>query len=138
MFVLHPQLEADTLPLMNLKVSTVLLMNDCRFPWIILVPQLENIREITDIPEELSATFYEEMKSVVKIVQSTFTAEKINIGALGNKVPQFHFHIIARFSTDEAWPNAVWGHGIRKVYDDSQAQEIIQQIQQKLKERFHM
>ncbi|MGE0754001.1 MAG: HIT domain-containing protein [Alphaproteobacteria bacterium] len=108
-FKLHPQLAADTIPVGDLAVCRVLLMNNCLFPWLVLVPQREGLREIFDLGEEDYQAVMNEIRMVSAHFAAHAKAHKINIAALGNMVPQLHIHIIARFETDAAWPNPVWG-----------------------------
>jgi len=113
-FALHPQLAADGIELARWPLSLVLLMNDGRFPWLILVPQRGGLREIHDLPTAERAVLVEEIARAGRLMQSAFRADKINTAALGNQVPQLHVHIIARFACDAAWPNPVWSRGARR------------------------
>lgn len=130
MFSLHPQLEADTLPLGDLPLCRVLLMNHADFPWLILVPRrmrssseavAQNYyRELFDLPAAEYAGVMEEIRMVAGKFKTHTQADKINIAALGNQVPQLHIHIIARFTQDKAWPNPVWNSGIpARKYDEN-------------------
>jgi diadenosine tetraphosphate (Ap4A) HIT family hydrolase len=112
-FALHPQLAADTVELARWPLSLVLLMDDGRFPWIILVPQRAGLREIHDLPAVERAVLIEEIARAGRLMQSAFRADKINTAALGNQVPQLHVHVIARFTGDPAWPNPIWSTGAR-------------------------
>ncbi|MBB4196888.1 diadenosine tetraphosphate (Ap4A) HIT family hydrolase [Rhodoblastus sphagnicola] len=119
-FAIDPRLEADTIPLGDMALSRVLLMNDSRFPWLVLVPRRAGLVEITDLtPFERRALFEEAALAVDRLKHLT-GAKKINLGALGNIVSQLHFHVVARFETDAAWPGPVWGAGVAKPYDDPQ------------------
>ena len=111
MFTLHPQLARDTFYLGNLLLSRVLLMNNAYFPWIVLVPEREFLVELTDISASGRMLLMEESVSVVTILKKLYLPDKINIATLGNVVPQFHMHIVARFKTDSVWPDPVWGNG---------------------------
>lgn len=108
-FTLHPTLANDTFPVCDLSLCTVLLMNNQRFPWLILVPKQPDLREITDLPADLQHTLMDEITHASRTLQHHTKADKMNIAALGNMVPQLHIHIIARFSGDKAWPSPVWG-----------------------------
>ncbi|MDX2073969.1 MAG: HIT family protein [Alphaproteobacteria bacterium] len=125
MFSLHPQLEADTQPLGDLPHCRVLLMNHADFPWLILVPRGEAVaqnyyRELFDLPPEKYAQAMEEVRMVAGKFKAHTQADKMNIAALGNQVPQLHIHIIARFTQDKAWPNPVWNSGIpARKYDEN-------------------
>lgn len=108
-FALHPRLEADTLVLGDLPLCRVLLCLDGRYPWVILVPRREGVREIHELSAEHRATLMEEQAAVAAAMQAALSADKMNVAALGNMVPQLHVHVIARFEGDDAWPGAIWG-----------------------------
>ena len=110
-FILHPRLEADTITIGDLALSRVLLMNDSRFPWVILVPRRNEMRETIDLSQVDQLQLFGEMQSVLKAMRIAFEPDKLNLGAIGNLVPQLHIHVIARFKNDAAWPNPVWGFG---------------------------
>ena len=108
---LHPQLANDTMPVGDLALSRVLAMNDARYPWIVLVPRRDGVMEIFDLNANDRATLMEEISRASEALKKLTGAAKINIGALGNLVPQLHIHIVARNQGDAAWPGPVWGHG---------------------------
>lgn len=116
-FSLHLTLEADTMPLGMLPLSYVLLMNNMLFPWVILVPRRPDISEITELLPIERGELMEEIALISGMMQSIYAPDKMNIAALGNMVPQLHIHVIARYKTDEAWPNPIWGRG-SKPYSD--------------------
>jgi diadenosine tetraphosphate (Ap4A) HIT family hydrolase len=124
-FSLHPNLAADTFFLAELELSDVLLMNDQRFPWCILVPRLTGLRELHDVPAESKPVFWREIDDVANALQKHSNAHKMNVAALGNMVPQLHVHVIARQIDDPAWPGPVWGVGVAQAYDDAQANREI-------------
>ena len=117
-FVLHPRLAADTLPVADLPLSRVLLMDDARFPWLILVPRRPALREITDLPAGERAALMEEIALASRALEREVGAEKLNVGALGNVVEQLHIHVVARFAADPAWPGPVWGSGAAVPYSE--------------------
>ena len=110
-FTLHPKLAADCEPLAELPLCKVLLMRDHRFPWLILVPRREGLRDLHDLPREHAAALFDEIGAASRALQSSCKAEKINVAALGNQVPQLHIHVIARYANDIAWPGPVWHAG---------------------------
>lgn len=110
-FTLHPRLAADTHPVCRLSLCEVRLMEDVRFPWLILVPMQENVREIFELAEAEQQQLMREISFVSRAFQLLTRAQKINVAALGNVVPQLHIHIIARFESDAAWPKPVWSTG---------------------------
>jgi len=117
-FTLDPRLEADTILLGDMALSRVLLMNDSRFPWLILVPRREGLVEITDMTPFERRALFEEAALAADRLKLLTGAKKINIATLGNVVAQLHVHVIARFEDDAVWPNPVWGAGVAEPYDD--------------------
>ena len=124
MFMLHQRLQEDTIGIVRLGLSRVLLMNDSSFPWLILVPERENIREIHELGAADRAVLIEEIAAASEIIQLLYSPYKINTGALGNLVPQLHIHVIGRFRTDRAWPAPVWGTGPVQPYAEEK-REIV-------------
>ncbi len=110
MFQLDARLIQDTTPVTSFALSRVLLMNDARYPWLILVPARDGLSELHDLNASDQALFNDESIRVSRAMTELFTPEKINVGALGNIVRQLHIHIVARRTDDPAWPGPVWGH----------------------------
>lgn len=132
-FILHPQLSADTIPLGNLPLCRVLLMNNAQFPWLILVPRREGLRELFELTLKDYNTAMEEVRKTAQTFSQLMLADKMNIAALGNIVPQLHIHIIARFKTDAAWPHPVWNSSIKpEPYASTAHTEFCAKIRQKL------
>ena len=127
-FALDSRLETDTLHLGDLLLSRVRLMNDARFPWLILVPRKPDLREFTDLAAPERAMLMEEIAAASAALQDATGAQKLNVGALGNRVPQLHVHVVARFEGDSAWPAPVWGNGRGEPYADAAAQALAAQI----------
>ncbi|MCV2883771.1 HIT family protein [Aestuariibacter sp. AA17] len=117
MFTLHPQLVQDTTEVCELPLCKVLLSNDANYPWIILVPKRENVSEIIELSDSDQQQLWAESAHVSKVLQQLFDADKLNIAALGNLVPQLHVHHIVRRKNDIAWPNPVWGFAPAKAYE---------------------
>lgn len=123
-FALHPTLARDTVEVTRLALCRVLLMSDRRFPWLILVPERDTIREIHELPAADRAVLVEEIARVSQAMARLFQPDKINVGALGNVVPQLHVHVVARFATDAAWPGPVWGSGPAEPYADAELDDL--------------
>lgn len=123
-FTLHPTLARDTAEVTRLALCRVLLMNDARFPWLILVPERDGAREIHDLPSVDRATLIEEIAQASQILQRLFHPDKLNVGALGNVVPQLHAHVVARTTGDAAWPGPVWGSGVAVQYGAAELEEL--------------
>jgi len=118
MFELDTRLEADSLHVANLSLCTVRLMNDQRFPWLLLIPRRPNKEEVLDLAEQDQLELWDEIRRLARVLESLFSPDKLNIAALGNQVRQLHVHLIARFKDDPAWPNPVWGNGAAEPYSD--------------------
>ena len=131
-FTLHERLAADTLPVVDLALCRVLLMNDRRYPWTILVPRRAGLRDFDQVPPEDKRAFYEEIERVSEILREETVAEKMNVAALGNMVPQLHVHVIARFAADAAWPGPVWGVGEAEPYAADEAEVLIGRLRDRL------
>ena len=115
-FELDPRLAADTFLLGETPLSQVLLMNDARYPWLILVPRRSDITEPFELSEADQAQLWQESMRLGEAMKAHFAAHKLNIAALGNQVAQLHVHHIARFHADDAWPGPVWGVGSAVPY----------------------
>lgn len=115
-FALDSRLAADTVPVGDLSLARVLLMDDARFPWLILVPRRPDVSELTDLAPEDAAALWQEVRIAVGVMQALAKPDKVNVAALGNVVAQMHVHVVGRFHSDPAWPGPVWGHGERRPY----------------------
>lgn len=115
-FELHPQLAADTFVVGELPLSTLLLMNDERYPWCILVPRRPGLRDLHELAVADSAELFAEIHELSLHLRSLGKVDKLNVAALGNRVPQLHIHVIARRNDDAAWPDPVWGRGAPEPY----------------------
>jgi diadenosine tetraphosphate (Ap4A) HIT family hydrolase len=132
-FSLAPELLADTIPLKSIGGNTLSLcylglMNNQHFPWLIMVPQQANLREIIDLSKTDQHKLMDEISLVSNQMKTIFAPHKLNVAALGNMVAQLHIHIIARNENDAAWPNPVWGHAPTKPYDEEEKLKIINRL----------
>ena len=125
MFELHTQLAKDCAVVGDLGLCRVLLMNDSSYPWLILVPRREAVEELFQLSLTDQRQLVEEVSGVAEALASHARADKMNVAALGNVVPQLHVHVIARRRTDVAWPRPVWGVQPAQPYaDDTLPQEL--------------
>ena len=115
-FALDPRLTADTHHVGDLELARVLLMDDARFPWLILVPRRAHLREIIDLDTAMQRLLLAEIDRCARVLRALDKPDKLNIAALGNVVAQLHVHVIARHAKDAAWPRPVWGFGERETY----------------------
>lgn len=110
-FLMHEKLVADCEPLGDFDLCTALMMRDHRFPWVVLVPRIADLRDLHDLPRQHAPTLFDEIEAASTALVEAFAAEKINVAALGNQVPQLHVHVIGRYANDAAWPAPVWSAG---------------------------
>jgi diadenosine tetraphosphate (Ap4A) HIT family hydrolase len=109
MFTIHQQLKKDLIELGDLNLSKLFLLPDINNPWFILVPTKSEISEWHHLDTASQVILTEEISSLSFFIEEHFRPDKINIGSLGNIVPQLHIHIIARYKNDQRWPNPLWG-----------------------------
>ena len=131
-FALDERLRRDTLPVVTLGLCRLLLMNDSRWPWFILVPQRAGIVEIHDLQPLDQAMLAFETTLVSEELKRVTEAAKMNIGAIGNRVAQLHVHVVARNPDDPHWPDPVWGRGTAMPYEDATAAEVIDRMSRAL------
>lgn len=131
-FVLDPRLEADTVPVVDLPLSSVRLMNDATYPWLVLVPRRPGLVELTDLPPPMRALLIEEIAAAERALSAATACHKLNVATLGNQVAQLHIHVIARFNTDAAWPNPVWGAAPRTPWVEERRAAVVADIAARL------
>jgi diadenosine tetraphosphate (Ap4A) HIT family hydrolase len=124
-FALDERLARDTFAIGDMRLSRVLLMNDARWPWLILVPRREGAVELTDLDADDRALLIEEAASAARLLKAHTSALRINLGMLGNVVRQLHLHVVARNVGDPAWPGPVWGHVGVAPYGEAEARALI-------------
>jgi diadenosine tetraphosphate (Ap4A) HIT family hydrolase len=122
---LDQQLRGDTIAIGDLPLCRVLLNDDGNYPWLILVPRREDLVELTDLNESGRSTLMREIAQVSAALKAHTRCHKLNVAALGNVVAQLHVHIIARFRTDPAWPNPVWGKVKRIPHEKEQRDTLV-------------
>ena len=127
-FELDARLEADSEPLMWLGLCELRVMNDRRWPWLLLIPQRPGVVEIHDLTPLDQAMLTFESNMVAHALKKTTGCAKINSGALGNIVRQLHVHIVARSDGDPGWPGPVWGSGMREPYKRSDLHSFCEKI----------
>lgn len=132
-FALDQQLAADSLPVTELALSSVRLMRDANYPWLLLVPRRPGLVEIVDLTEPDRITLMEEIATVSQALRETVRSDKLNVAALGNSVPQLHVHVVARRRDDAAWPNPIWGAAPRRHYAEGEAEALAAKLARRLK-----
>jgi len=133
-FQLHPRLQQDSILIGQFKLSELRLINDSQYPWFVLVPKRPDINEIYQLSEIDQHQLQQESSLLTQTLDQLFVADKMNIAAIGNIVPQLHIHHIVRFKTDIAWPAPVWGKFDAVPYNKEQAEEIINRIKEAFKD----
>ena len=129
---LHPQLKQDTIDIGDLPLSKVLVIKDANYPWLMLVPRRPDKVEIIDLDEVEQAQLMTEINRVGRALKDITKCDKLNIAALGNVVPQLHVHVIARRSSDVAWPRPVWGVAPALEHDPEEVQHFISALRRKI------
>ena len=127
-FELDPRLAADTHTIGDLPLCRLLLMKDRQYPWTILVPRRAGLREIYQMDEADQQQFWRESAQLSRVIMELFRGDKLNVGALGNMVPQLHIHHIVRHAGDPAWPSPVWGKLPRQPYQEAALLQRVRQI----------
>jgi diadenosine tetraphosphate (Ap4A) HIT family hydrolase len=121
---IHAQLVADCKVQGRFPLCHLLLMNDCNYPWFILVPDRENIREIYQLDATERKQLLDESCLLSEFLMNEFSGDKLNVAALGNQVPQLHLHHVVRYASDPAWPAPVWGKHPALPYSADALNEI--------------
>jgi diadenosine tetraphosphate (Ap4A) HIT family hydrolase len=125
-FVLNKQLEADTHLVSELENCSLRLLNDARWPWLVLVPRIDGAQEWHDLKKGQRIMIDDEVARVASALKTMTGCEKINIATIGNMVRQLHIHVIARNEGDANWPGPVWGHGAREPYEPENTASFIE------------
>lgn len=123
-FTLHPDLQRDGIEMGTFTLCRVLLINDNNYPWFVLVPAKDGLRDTIDLNQQDNALLWQESRVFSKGIMDAFGGEKLNIAALGNMTPQLHIHHIVRFTHDPAWPGPIWGKLPLKPYTENGIQSI--------------
>ncbi|BBF94866.1 HIT family protein [Blastochloris tepida] len=131
-FAMDARLEQGSVPLADLPLSVVRLVDDARFPWLLLIPRLAGVVDLIDIAPADRAVLIEEIAAASSALKETTGCTKLNVATLGNQVPQLHVHVIARFRGDAAWPDPVWGKGVRVPYAAEARESLVKSLRASL------
>ena len=132
MFELHPQLQQDCLEIGHFRLCRLLLMNESRYPWFILVPERVDVTEIYQLSEADQALLLSESSTLAQGLVKAFAGDKLNIASLGNLVPQLHVHHVVRYRNDPAWPAPVWGKFAPLAYDEAEFSAVVARLKASL------
>ena len=125
---LHPQLASDCRVIGRFPLCRLLLMLDANYPWFILVPDREGITEIHQLDADDQQQLLHESSSLAVVLEQAFQADKLNIAALGNVVPQLHVHHIVRYRDDPAWPAPVWARLPSQGYSQAALDGVLEKL----------
>ena len=137
-FALDSRLQQDTLPVGDFPLCRLLLSNDARYPWFILVPRRAGVSEVFDLSAEDQAQLWRETTMLAAVLKDAFSADKLNVATLGNVVSQLHMHVIVRKRDDGAWPAPVWGKFAALPYEPEQVVALIERLRLALPEDFQL
>lgn len=124
-FELDARLTKDTVFVTNWNLCEVRLMDDARFPWLVLVPRRAGLEEIDDLDAAAGTRLLHEIQRAMQALRGVVECDKLNVGALGNSVRQLHVHVVARRIGDAAWPGPVWGHGPAHHYTPEARDKLV-------------
>ena len=107
-FKLHKKFLKSSHHITDLQLCSIRLNNNSKFPWLILIPKINKITDMSDLNSKDQILLMKEIIYVSKIIKKLFKTSKLNVEKIGNMVPQLHIHIIARSKKDSTWPLSVW------------------------------
>ena len=130
-FSIDPRIASSCVHLCDWSLSSVFLKNNAHYPWLILVPRHENLQAMDQLPKLLQHQLMDEISALSTVVRAHFKPDSLNVGALGNIVPQLHIHVVARFSHDALWPHSVWQAAqISTPYTENAMTELTTRLRQ--------
>jgi diadenosine tetraphosphate (Ap4A) HIT family hydrolase len=131
-FAIDPRLEHGSVVIAELPLCMVRLVDDARFPWLLLIPQVAGAVELIDLTESDRAALIAEIAAASSALKEATRCTKLNVAALGNQVSQLHVHVIARFANDAAWPDPVWGKGAAVPYEPHAREAFVKSLRASL------
>ncbi len=137
-FQLHPRLQQDCITIGHFELCRLLMMNDSQYPWFILVPEKADMSEIYQLTKPDRELLTEESSYLAENLAELYHADKMNIAAIGNMVPQLHIHHIVRYQTDRAWPAPVWGKFDAVPYTEQQITDNLARLRKQLGNHLHL
>ena len=123
-FVLNPKLENGGFALGGIGGCRLLLKDNALFPWFVLVPEVEGIEDLHQLPPDRYVEVLDAVRHVSEFVESHFSPEKLNVACIGNVVRQMHIHIVGRSPGDPAWPGTVWAYEGKERYPAERVEAI--------------
>ena len=132
MFKINSKFLKSSYYIADLKLCTIRLNDNSKFPWIILIPKRKNITDISELKSKDQLLLMKEIVYSSNIMKKLFKTSKLNVEKIGNFVSQLHLHIIARKKTDSSWPLSVWVVK-EKSYTKINLKKIIKKIRKDFK-----
>lgn len=123
-FEIHPRLASGGFEIGRLGGCRLLLKNNALFPWLLLVPEVDGIEDLHQLPPGQYEEVMLAMRRVSEFVAGYFHPEKLNVACIGNQVRQMHIHIVGRSADDPAWPGTVWAYDGKRDYSEEEAGKI--------------
>ncbi|MEI6269915.1 MAG: HIT domain-containing protein [Methylococcaceae bacterium] len=133
LFQLHPRLIQDCITIGRFDLCQLLMMNDSQYPWFILVPEKADITEIYQLSKGDQHKLIQESSYLAVNLATLYSADKMNIAAIGNLVPQLHLHHVVRYQVDKAWPAPIWGKFAAVPYTAQQITDNVSRVKEQLK-----
>ena len=132
MFKINNKFLKSSHHIIDLKLCSVRLHDNSKFPWLILIPKRKNVTDISDLNFKDQILLMKEIVFVSKLMKKLFKTSKLNIEKIGNIVPQLHIHFISRKKTDSSWPLSVWVVKGKK-YSAKTLKEVLNKIRSAFK-----
>ena len=132
-FAIDPQIQADSMPVTELKLSHVRLMRDANYPWLLLLPRRAGLFELVDLEQEDRIALMDEIATASTVLREIVPCDKLNVAAFGNVVRQMHIHVIARTFNDAGWPKPVWGAAPKRDYAPGAVEALAAKLAARLK-----
>ncbi|MEL6503121.1 MAG: HIT family protein [Pseudomonadota bacterium] len=130
---MDPRLARDTVDILTHGECRLVLMNDARWPWLIVIPMIPDVEELHDLPPARADAIMQFALHVSRKMQALTGADKMNVAAIGNMVRQLHIHVVARSEGDPNWPAPVWGYGTATPYDPVDRAAHIEKLKEALR-----
>lgn len=131
-FTLDARLAADSFALGAMRLCDIRLMDDRRWPWLLVIPRRAALTELDQLTPSDLTTAISECTFAARVLRAVCPCDKINVGALGNIVRQLHLHVVARRADDTNWPGPVWGFGEREPYDTPAQRQLVADLRARL------
>ena len=132
MFKINNKFLKSSHHIIDLKLCSVRLHDNSKFPWLILIPKRKNVTDISNLNSKDQILLMKEIVFVSKLMKKLFKTSKLNVEKIGNIVPQLHIHIISRKKTDSSWPLSVWVVKGKK-YSAKTLKEVLNKIRSAFK-----